>query len=56
MVIRKSERILYVGACVFVHQDGKLLLQARKLKPQIPLTGEDILPIAHEFEFELSLI
>ena len=30
--------------------------EARKLKPQIPLTGEDNLPIAHEFEFEISLV
>jgi ribosomal protein S18 acetylase RimI-like enzyme len=29
--------------------------EARKLKPQIPLTGENGIPIAHEFEFELSL-
>ena len=26
---------------------------SRKLKPQIPLTGCDGIPIAHEFEFEL---
>jgi 8-oxo-dGTP pyrophosphatase MutT (NUDIX family)/ribosomal protein S18 acetylase RimI-like enzyme len=29
--------------------------EARKLKPQIPLTGNDDIPIAHEFEFELIL-
>ena len=28
---------------------------ARKLKPQIPLTGEDGIPIRHEIEFELRL-
>ncbi|MCL2285327.1 MAG: GNAT family N-acetyltransferase [Firmicutes bacterium] len=27
--------------------------EARKLKPQIPLTGCDGIPIAHEFEFEI---
>jgi ribosomal protein S18 acetylase RimI-like enzyme len=30
--------------------------EARKLKPQIPMSGNDNLPISHEFEFELSLI
>ena len=29
--------------------------QARKLKPQIPLTGNDGIAIAHEFEFELRV-
>ena len=29
--------------------------KARKLKPNIPLTGNDGLPIDHEFEFELTL-
>ena len=29
---------------------------ARKLKPQIPLTGDDDIPIKHEFEFEIALI
>ncbi|MCL2517812.1 MAG: GNAT family N-acetyltransferase [Oscillospiraceae bacterium] len=29
---------------------------ARKLKPQIPLTGNDGIPIAHEFEFEKIII
>ena len=29
--------------------------EARKLKPQIPLLGEDDIEIAHEFEFEFSL-
>lgn len=28
---------------------------ARKLKPQIPLTGNDRIPIKHEFEFEMVL-
>jgi len=27
---------------------------SRKLKPQIPLTGDDGIPIAHEFEFEIT--
>ena len=27
--------------------------QARKLKPQIPMAGNDDIPIKHEFEFEL---
>jgi hypothetical protein len=27
--------------------------KARKLKPQIPLTGNEGIPLAHEFEFEL---
>ena len=29
---------------------------ARLLKPQIPLTGDDDIPIKHEFEFEILLI
>ena len=29
--------------------------KARRLKPQIPMTGNDDIPIAHEFEFELDL-
>jgi hypothetical protein len=29
--------------------------EARKLKPQIPLTGNDEIPIKHEFEFEKML-
>ena len=29
--------------------------QARKLKPQIPLIGDDGIPLKHEFEFELLL-
>jgi GNAT superfamily N-acetyltransferase len=29
--------------------------EARKLKPSIPLTGEDGIPIEHEFEFEITL-
>ena len=29
--------------------------EARKLKPQIPLTGNDGIPIVHEFEFEILL-
>ena len=29
--------------------------EARKLKPQIPLIGNDGIPIAHEFEFEMNL-
>jgi len=28
---------------------------ARKLKPEIPLTGDNDIPIAHEFEFELYI-
>ena len=28
---------------------------ARRLKPQIPLTGDDGIPIQHEFEFEITL-
>ena len=28
---------------------------AVKLKPQIPLLGDDDIPIKHEFEFELAL-
>jgi hypothetical protein len=29
--------------------------EARKHKPQIPLTGNEDIPIAHEFEFETRL-
>ena len=36
-----------------VHIDS--MAEARKLKPQIPLTGNDGIPIAHEFEFEILL-
>lgn len=28
---------------------------ARKLKPQIPITGCDAIPLKHEFEFEITL-
>jgi len=31
------------------------ITQARKLKPSIPLTGDDGIPIEHEFEFEILL-
>jgi N-acetylglutamate synthase-like GNAT family acetyltransferase len=31
------------------------VVAARKLKPQIPLTSEDGIPIRHEIEFELRL-
>lgn len=31
------------------------LEESRRLKPQIPLVGFDEIPIAHEFEFELTL-
>lgn len=31
------------------------LSKARLLKPEIPQTGEDGIPIAHEFEFEIPL-
>ena len=34
-----------------VHIDA--MEAARKLKPQVPLTGLDGIPIAHEFEFEI---
>lgn len=30
--------------------------ESRKLKPQIPLTGQDGIPIEHELEFEKQLI
>ena len=30
--------------------------EARKLKPQIPLIGEDGIPLMHEFEFEMGLL
>ena len=36
-----------------VHMDA--LEQARKLKPQIPLTGCEGIPLQHEFELELML-
>jgi len=29
--------------------------EARKLKPSIPLTGDDGIPVEHEFEFEILL-
>ncbi len=38
---------------VALHRDAAT--QARKLKPEIPLTGEDGIPIRHEIEFELVL-
>ena len=28
---------------------------ARRLKPQIPMTGDDGIPMQHEFEFEITL-
>jgi RimJ/RimL family protein N-acetyltransferase len=36
-----------------LHRDA--VAQSRKLKPQIPLTGEDGIPIRHEIEFEKYL-
>ena len=36
-----------------VHIDA--MDEARKLKPQIPLTGNEGIPISHEFEFEIYL-
>ena len=38
---------------VALHRDA--IVEARKLKPQIPLTGDDGIPIRHELEFELLL-
>jgi hypothetical protein len=29
--------------------------EARKLKPQIPLAGNDGIPIKHEFEFQMNI-
>jgi ribosomal protein S18 acetylase RimI-like enzyme len=37
-----------------VHFDA--ITEARKLKPEIPLTGDDGIPIRHELEFELVII
>jgi len=37
-----------------VHIDS--MDEARMLKPQIPATGNDDIPIAHEFEFEILLL
>ncbi|MGK2741718.1 GNAT family N-acetyltransferase [Tepidicaulis sp. LMO-SS28] len=34
-----------------LHKDA--VVQSRKLKPQIPLTGHEDIPIRHELEFEL---
>ncbi|MFP4974656.1 GNAT family N-acetyltransferase [Paenibacillus sp. CN-4] len=36
-----------------VHRDA--ITEARKLKPSIPLTGNDGIPIRHEIEFEYRL-
>ena len=36
-----------------VHIDA--LKKSRELKPQIPLTGMDDIPLLHEFEFEMRL-
>jgi len=36
-----------------VHIDS--MKEARKLKPQIPLTGNEDIPLAHEFEFEMRI-
>ena len=36
-----------------LHRDA--VVEARKLKPEIPLTGDDGIPIRHEIEFELVL-
>ena len=38
---------------VAVHRDA--ITEARKLKPEIPLLGNDDIPIRHEIEFELLL-
>jgi ribosomal protein S18 acetylase RimI-like enzyme len=36
-----------------IHRDA--IAQSRRLKPQIPLTGNDGIAIRHEIEFELNL-
>lgn len=39
---------------VAIHQDA--VTEARKLKPQIPLIGENSIPIRDEVEFEIELL
>ena len=46
--IRFYQRIGFKLCAVHINA----LEESRKLKPQIPLTGYDEIPIAHEFEFE----
>lgn len=49
--IRFYQRIGFTLRAVYINA----LDEARKLKAQIPLTGCDGIPIAHEFEFEFLL-
>jgi len=51
LAIRFYQRIGFVLRAV--HFDA--IKQARKIKPQIPLLGNDDIPIAHEFEFEKEI-
>jgi len=50
--IRFYQRIGFALRAVHINA----MEEARKIKPQIPLLGEDDIPIAHEFEFETKLV
>ena len=49
--IRFYQRFGFALQAVYINS----MDQARKLKPQIPLTGDEGIPIRHEFEFGLIL-
>lgn len=50
--IRFYQRLGYTLCAVHLNA----IKESRKLKPQIPLLGEDEIPILHEFEFEKLLV
>ena len=61
--MNKPKMVIFDYGQTLVHEDdfngiagNKAMDEARRLKPQIPLTGNDDLPIAHEFEFEILLL
>jgi len=47
--IRFYQRIGFTLRAVYIDA----IEESRKLKPQIPLTGHDSIPIEHEFEFQM---
>ena len=49
--IRFYQRRGFELAAVYID----VMEEARRLKPQIPLTGNEDIPIKHEFEFEMNI-
>ena len=49
--------LMFLMNCAFIHvrTDVGAVTRARRLKPEIALTGEDGTPIEDELEFEMKL-